>query len=373
MKYSILIFILCVLVGGTSCNDTVEPSENYMILNEVNYIQKFPYTFEISPSPIEDWDIIGLKYFAIKDTLLIVSTTERDALWAFYSLKTHKHLDSFLKIGNGPYEFTTSPNLYETTFYQIDNTLYAGIYDFNKGTVYKMNISESLKTNELSMSVLQDSIPNTLFNFAIINDSTYFCKELADNVTRQKRYILISNKKKSVPLNLSLLNKSRIREREDINILSTIIQLNKTRDKIVEIPIGLNQINLYSIKGNFGKTICVGKHMDNIDKIQNKTRWNRLYTYADVRAYADFFAALYINEEEKTYQTERKKKPTIQFFDWNGNPLFELKTDKHITSFDIDLNSKILYLLDQKEDLFYNYDIKGIIENFNLNNEAESK
>lgn len=127
------------------------------------------------------------------------------------------------------------------------------------------------------------------------------------------------------------------------------------------MPIGLNHINIYSLDGRFQKSLCLGKNLDNIDKIQEKKRAVRLYTFADLRLFDDFFAVLHINEEEAMYQTNRQKKPTIMLFDYNAKPLMEIKLNHHITSFDVDFRKGELYTFDVHSDEFYKYDINDVL------------
>ncbi len=127
---------------------------------------------------------------------------------------------------------------------------------------------------------------------------------------------------------------------------------------MVEIPIGLNYINIYSLDGSFGRTICIGKELFNIGKIQDLNRVKRVYTFSDIRLFDDFFGVVHVDEERINYFGERKKTPRILFFDWDGNPLAELVSDHHITSFDIDFTRGELYTLDLYSDEFYKYDIK---------------
>ncbi|WP_106831121.1 TolB-like 6-bladed beta-propeller domain-containing protein [Parabacteroides pacaensis] len=356
----------CILIGlvifllGSGCNENSSPSANYMTLDSVQYVEKFPKSITLFDKlPIKE-EIIGLSNFIICDSLLIAYVRDNEGFWSFYSLNDFKCLGQFLSVGNGPNEFTQPTSVINATFFKEGGQLYAGIYDFYKGKVYKMNIGESLKNKQLSISLINDSIPPTLFNFALIDSTTFFCKKITNDQTQQIRYIL-KDGKEYTPDYLAKLNQASIHLNEDINILSTIDQLNNELNLMVEIPIGLNQINLYSLKDTWGKIICVGNKLDNIKEIQSISKWERKYTYAYLRVFKKFFAALYFNEEEKQYQIKRTKLPVIQLFDWKGNPLIELKLNSFITSFDIDFINGYLYTFDYQTDELYKYDIKGIL------------
>ena len=56
--------------------------------------------------------------------------------------------------------------------------------------IFKLNIDKSLNTNKLDISILNDSLTAFLFNFMMIENDKYFCKEVQNNETKQIRYII---------------------------------------------------------------------------------------------------------------------------------------------------------------------------------------
>ena len=357
MKYFIIVSLSIIFFIG--CNSS--SSNNYMILDDVKYVSEFPITFSLTNNIDVNLGIIGIRNFCIIDSLLICSTISSDRLWSFFSLPSYNILGKFLLRGNGPFEFVQTPAVdNKTTFFKKNDLLFAMIYDFQKGNIYEMNITESIKTNQLSISLIDDSLSPFLFGMIRLDSTTFFCKEANHNHTQQIRYIhgVVDD---AVPSVLQKLNQASIRYKEDINILSTSTKMNPINNLIIEMPIGLNYINLYSLDGAFGKTICVGNKVDNIDKIQDTGRWERIYTFADLRVFDNFWGVLYINEEEGTYQQGREKKPSILLFDWGGKPLAKLNLNQFITSFDIDFSDRSLYAFDLLSEKFYKYDIKDIL------------
>jgi hypothetical protein len=197
-----------------------------------------------------------------------------------------------------------------------------------------------------------------MFNFVVIDSATFLCREIDGTQTRQTRFLLHNGQRTTVPL-LEKLNQACIRNRADFNILSTAIKRNWHNNRVVEAPISLNCINIYSPDGSFGKTVCIGNKPDNIGRIQDS---NRKYTFAHLHLFSEFWGVVYINENFNTYLTERKKHPSILLFDWNGEPLAKLKLNGFITSFDIDFINGYLYTLDLYTDVFCKYDIRDILK-----------
>lgn len=334
---------------------------NFMIFDNVEYVTEFPQSFNLSKKTIPNIDVIGITNFAIYDFNIIFSTKKTDSLWSVFTLPEYEYRGSLLSKGNGPFEFVQSPRVSsKTKLFKENDELFAGIYDFQKGRVFKLNIDKSLNTNKLDISILNDSLNAFLFNFMMIDNDVFLCKEVQNNETQQVRHLMEGNQK-SIPPVFEKLNQATIKEGEDINMLSTITKMNYDNDIIVEMPIGLNYINMYTLDRTFAKTVCIGNKLDNIEKIQNKSMFDRIYTFADLRIFDNFWGVIQIDEDEKTYQLGRKKLPVICLFDWVGDPIAELKLDHFITSFDIDLENSTLYTFDAHSDEFYKYDVKEMI------------
>lgn len=82
-----------------------------------------------------------------------------------------------------------------------------------------------------------------------------------------------------------------------------------------------------------------------------------------LNAYPEFFGALYLNDTDVDYQQGKSADPAIQLFDWNGTPLAEIRTDRKITVYDIDLINGVLYTLNHDTEEIFRYDIREILEN----------
>lgn len=362
MKIEIVsVFSLFTILFIISCNNSSSIMSESMTFTDVNYVNNFPEVISIEDSREPALDVIGVRSFTIYDSLLILSTVNEKGLWSFFSLNTQKHLGDFLSRGQGPFEFIWPPSVSNYVNFTNRGGINAHIYDSQTGRLLNFDIGESLKNKELNLSVEKDSLPLFLFNFVMLEDSLFLCKEVNTEQTQQIRYI-ITTSTKIIPEIFQPLNRATLREGEDINILSTITKLSPENNKIVEMPIGLNYLNIYSLDDSFAKTICLGKKLDDINKIQDKKRWERLYTFADLRIYRDFFGVVYINEEEKIYQTARARLPSILLFNWEGEALCEIKPGHFITSFDIDFINGELYTLDIHSDEFYKYNIREILK-----------
>lgn len=364
VKY-VFIVILSVIIGMSSCVHEFISSK-FMVFDSVNYVNKFPYTINLKDSKVPEFDIIGINDFCIVDSIILFSHRGSDSLWSVFSLPDYKLLGRCFTKGNGPGEFIQAPRVaFKTDFFQKEGQLFANIYDFQTGKVVQSNISASLIHHKNEVSVLCDSLPSGLFSFISVSDSVFFCKEISPDFTKQCRF-MAGKSAGVIPYTVQNLNKAEVDDSKDINIISTIAKMNRINERIVEMPIGLNYINIYSLKGDVSKTVCIGDKLDNISDIEDQNEWSRLYTYADLRLYDDFWGVVSIMEDMKTFQTSRKKHPSILLFNWEGDPLIELKLTKFINSFDIDIKNKILYVFDVYNDKMFSYDISEALEKISI-------
>jgi len=333
-------------------------SNNGLVFAPVLYVKGFPKEVQLAGRESVDPDVIGIKNFAIHDSIIVFSTAGSEHLWFFNALPNLDPLGSFLKTGHGPFEFAWTVSVgNEASFKKENGSLYGYIYDFQRGKLLKMNVSKSIKNRELDVSVFKDALPPFLFDFALLDDSTYYGKEINNEETAQMRFIE-KNGVRTQPDFLQKLNDNFISKGEDFNILSTISKFSPANGRLVEMPVGLNFINIFSLDGSFARTICPGAKVDNIEKIERTKREDRNYTFADLRLFDRFFGVVQIDE----YRTGRKKLPDILLFDWDGNPLARWKLDHHITMFDIDMLNGHLYTFDVHSDEFFRYDVKELLK-----------
>ncbi len=362
-----IIFKILLSVYLLGCQDSSSDKNIYMALNHVEHVIEFPIQFTLENKTTPSIDIIGIRNFIISHDKIIFSTTNQNGSWSILSLPDYHYFGKFLNQGDGPLEFMQLPSAgSNTTLIKEKEQLVAYLYDFQKGRLMKFNIDESIKSDSSKISVLNDSLPQFLFGVTMIDSAKFLGKKLDNLETQQIRFTYDGKDEITSPI-MERLNMASISLGEDFNILSTITKYSKRHNRIVEMPIRLNYINLYSLDEKFEKTICIGNELFNISNIEKKKRWERIYAFSDLRLFDDFFGVVFINEIDFTYELYRYKIPSILLFDWDGNPLAELKLKNHVTSFDIDFVNKDLYTFDVHSDEFFKYDIGDILSKLKSN------
>ncbi|MDR0836431.1 MAG: hypothetical protein LBN11_07640, partial [Tannerella sp.] len=238
MKNNSALIVLFLLTIGlfVGCK---EESSNYMVLNTIQYVENFPQTFSLDNGVeidvIETLNTIGIKDFMIYDSLLVCATTDKEGFWSFFTLPDYRFLGKFITRGQGPYEFFSFPYVGSGAyFFKEKEELFSIVYH-EKGRLYKMNVDESIKNNKLSIYTINNTLPPSLFNFVVIDSTTFFNKEINNRRTQQIRYMSV-NGEKNIPPHFEKLNLAKIREGEDFNILSTITKYDFIRKRFVEMP-----------------------------------------------------------------------------------------------------------------------------------------
>lgn len=328
---------------SNSCSFERETNET-MAFSNVKYIEDFPKNYELSGTK-QDVGVIGITDFCIKDSLILFSTQMNDSLWVIKSLPHFANLGGYIRVGNGPGEFIFAPFVSGTSYYMEGNDLCTDIYDFQKGLLYTMNVSKTIKKKSAQIEMQKDSVPRQMFPLIKIGKSKYFCRDIAADGTIQNRFIL-TNGVRSTNMLLDYLNKTTLKRTEDVNVISAHIK--SFRNTIVEAPIYLNFINLYKLDGTFAESLCIGSNIVGASNVVAQEEEARIKTFLDLRLYDSFFATL---------MKESDTKVNVLLFDWQGEPIMRLGINHFADSFDFDLKNKCLYAYNSDTEDFYKYDL----------------
>ncbi|MBQ9883021.1 MAG: hypothetical protein Q4D30_03515 [Bacteroidales bacterium] len=360
-----LVIVLFCMTFLLSCSkNNPSPSENYMILGDVEYVKDFPIQADLGNAEESGYDVIGILNFQVCDTMLMVSLKgETAGFWQFYSLKKKNLIGRMLGVGQGPNEFLMpvySENQY--TIKKEANKWYATIYDNMKGGIYRLDISGTLQGENLLLQKVNSELAGGLISVKELEDGSFICRELAEQMTKQNRYVL-KNGEKVVPETLNMLNMSEVVDGDggfyDMNLISSSIRVHD--NLIVEVPVYLNYINLYSLDGSVGKTICTDSSLSSISSLLAQNNTARKRTYTAVQTFDDFFGvcAYYHTAEEEKLNAELFSQ--IQLFSYEGKPLASFRLKRQVSAFDIDFANGDLYVLSSSTDEFVKYDINELL------------
>jgi hypothetical protein len=156
-----------------------------------------------------------------------------------------------------------------------------------------------------------------------------------------------------------------VEKQENANVLAKVTSYNHDTDMFVEAMVYMNQINIYSKDGKSGKIICVGDKLDDAADIEYEDFRNRCDTYESVTTFKLGFGAIFAGKTSSEMQEPGNQTTEIQFFDWDGNPIYKAHLAFIAKSFDIDFNSNTLYAINKTEDTIVALDATNIAKAYN--------
>lgn len=355
-RFITFVVIVCAMTG---CR---QRPASYMAFDDVTYVHSVKNSIKLEHGETVEIDKIGIQDIFISDSLMFISTPDAEGLISVYELPDMEYCGKFFCKGNGPGELLNAPFFGNVKVLDTESGRTMLIGD-GKGKMLRWDISAPFLGRNHDIAVYRDSIPLDSFYSIYINDSTIMCRNISGDGGGQERYLLVDGKRKVVPA-METLNMAEIPAKDDgylFNILSSFSAYDAKRDIVVEASMMLNTINVYSLDGTFEKTICLGKSLDNIADICHSGLRGLRQTFVRLRLYDDFFAVMYSGGKQISQDDREQPAPKIYIFDWECNPLGELKLAKRASVFDIDLQNGELYTLDRSEEIVRKYDIKDVI------------
>lgn len=331
---------------------------------DVEYVKDFPVTYDVKNGSVVETGRIGLQDIMLcgNDTMLI-STQNSGGYITAMNLDDRTMSAGFFRQGNGPGELLYAPffsSVSKTS--QGDGT--ALILGDGKGNMLKWRLDGLFRDTQPDVEVISDSLAAGMFYTLYVNDSTYICRTLSGDSSRQIRY-LQSGTERITTKSMEKLNGRSIPVKRDgylFNILSSFSRYNASKDIVIEASLMLNTIDLYSLHGDFEKTVCLGEKADDIDRICSEGPENLKETFTRLILQDDFFAVMYKGGLQFPGPGRKSPDPKIYLFGYDGSPKAELVMHEGASVFDIDADGGFLYTLDRERELIRRYDISEALE-----------
>lgn len=326
MKKYIFLLLLPLLF---SCSEEAEPV--YMKCGTVEYVDEFPKTLDIKEADLKQLniDLSGCVDFFLADNLLICKFTEQDYFWHVYSLKDLSMVGKLLRKGHGRHETMFVPG---SEFVNISDSAVTCDFLSDENDFLRCNLTKSIATGQLCVDEINTGAKlDDASYISALKDSAYFV--INYNGLGRRREILKGGHAKEIG-NIGNLNKVQVSE--DANTIAFVTYVNKQKGMVAEAMLCLNQINLYSLldSAHQNKTICLGKELMNVSKIDNMSRRKRKWTLSKVKSYSDYFAVLYQNATERElYDSDRES--FLLVFKWDGTPVLKIRIPFMASSFGI--------------------------------------
>ncbi len=330
-------------------------------IGKPEFIKGFPVTVS-NLQKIESFncDEIGIQKVKVLDSSLIIT---RSNIWAIYSLDGNKKYGECLRLGNGPGEFAPYlPDINWCHLFTENDSLFLYAPDIQKGYVWGYNISEILAgIKRTPHSVVNSDTITSAMPAIVCGRDKIIVYQPEYNYTKIQRMLYEGDTLRQMPVTKGI-DGITLSGQADMNILSRITCYNAAADRFVEAMVFLNQINIISGDGTEGKTICVGKRLDDISNLEEMDYFELRRGYITASAWDKGFGAIYSGVTGLESQQHPSSNTQIQFFDWEGNPKCLVELPRDILSVDIDFASNIMYAIDRQNDKLIAYDATEIIQ-----------
>lgn len=329
--------------------------ESTIFLNRPTRTIAFNNTVELHGELI-NIEVLGASNLHIIDTFLLFQTPKLDQYYAIYTLNKFTNCGHFINKGQGPNDFSTCL----TPIHKIEEDVSVLFYDYNSNDIISMNLSETVKRQHETLSKTPIKIKdiNNIYQIYPINKIDYFVNFLdIDNLNQH--YAIWNDENKKLLKNDIVLNSQNI-SIDNSYLLATYCRYNEKKKIYVSAMNFVDQINFHSIESN-EKSFCISisDHITDIKDIEKIEMPEKIEYYTDLRSSDSYLFALYANQSRKDWAVNQRP-AKIQVFDWEGNPILEIKTKEKIIRFDIDANNNKVYGITEAEEL-YCYDLADFI------------
>jgi|GEM_PF-2045670 len=314
------------------------------------------YTIVGQHVPVDNFG--GTNVFVV-DTLLLFPTPQLDTLYSIVSANTYKHLGNYVSKGNGPNEFINT--LPPISIYKKSGDLYTSLHDPYKKELIGWNLTETISKQ---VPVFEDvtkfsSLDGThaIYRIHPLDEEAFFLDYLDFDGLNQHYAVYHIPSEKIVDDRAALI--SGITERGNSYLLATSTSFSLANRKYVSGMGFIDQLNIYDLAHpEESKALTIHKKRIGMKEVERTPMPEKMEYYVDVRSDSERIYALYANQNRKDWAVNETP-AVIQVFDWDGNPICELKTKEKIVYFDVDENRRKLYGLTIEEDL-YVYDLGEI-------------
>jgi len=290
----------------------------------------------------------------IIDTLLLAQHRYRHPAYHMdiYSLNNLTHRKSILRRGRGPDEvlFTDYAGQYE----KIKDEIWMYFFDLNTARFLKINLTQSIQSGGDIIELISQIDPEKSPYFIIDNDTFIYS-------TYNRNDQSISLMKNDISWRNQVVYKNIYKEMapNDYYKLRYSLLYNKKEKKVCLTPSYIDQIQIIDLEGNNDMVLSTVKS-NNWETIRQEDVLSATVFYTSTRITDDFIFALYQNQ--KVMELESAPKETeIHIFNWSGDAIASIRLADYITSFDVDMKNKILYGLNNLEQV-YAYDISSCLD-----------
>lgn len=341
------LFILSVLIAFfCGCK------ENGSFIGKSRYDVKFSQEY-LFPSGEPLCEVYGGGNLHLIDTLLLIEHIYENPShhWDVYNVNDMKHLRSILRHGRGPNEVLLTH--YAGQYERIDGDIWMFFMDPATDRFLRVNLSESIRSG-YDVVELVTSIDYVNAPFFKIDDDTYlYCQQ---NNNEGYTSLMIGDNSWKNPV----MEKKVYQGVETGNLykLGNSFFYNQANNKVCAFPLYVNHFQIVDLEGNNDLIISTADS-DDWRLIEQRDFEDLSVFYSSKRITDDYIFALYFNKKISEWD-KVVEESEIHIFNWSGEGVARLRFKNNIVTFAVDMKNKVLYALNNLEQLTA-YDISPYI------------
>lgn len=341
LKIKMLFWAITILVIA-SCNSQYCPSlDRIEMVGEIDFQTVFLSDCKSKDVSLGLLGITGVRYC---DSLLVVTTSGEEKFVHLFGRQEFNCLGNFFAKGRGPNELPFPLYGSELSLGEEAGSCMMRFVDQYTRRFLEMNISESIEEGAPVLQEYALELKDELFTSLPLDGSSCYMKRMANNGTALERYVWKRPNIEYMSKAMNELNSYRVDKNDgySINLLSAIVGYDRGRKLIVEAMSLLNIINVYSVDGKEGFTLCYGQSMPDVRTLAKSSPMLKTY-HAGISLCKDYFSVMYIDERDNGTRKE------IHGYSWDGRPLFRIPIPSDIIRYDMDGETGSLLLVDDED------------------------
>lgn len=327
-------------------------NQNSYVCENVKYITEFQKEIELPLKNPEKICLNGCLDIFNVDSLLICKMQGGDYFWKVYNLNNNGFLGSLLRKGHAENEFIEMPVSEKSVV--TDSALYCDFWNYYAKEWISCNLTASLaKKSLVCTSKRKVRSEDEFHKLFMLSDSSFFGMRNNHSFGNVRGILHEGNFEE---LN-NIGNLNTLTAKQDLNLLSANLCVNTQREMVAEAMLRLNQINLYSLRNTESVTLCMDENLQDVVDVESMPEKLRKKYFGSIRAYKDYFVALYYDSKLVDFFTGNSKSTYLLFFGWNGLPLQKIKVQFLVTNFFIYNNQLYLFSTQEEKEMLYKYDL----------------
>jgi hypothetical protein len=319
-------------------------------------------------------DDYNVEYINVIDTFLLAKLRSGDYIFSLYNIKTGKKITEIAFRGNGPNEFPISLSF--TGQYEKENgSIYFWARALSTNKLYKINITESIKQNRTIINDEYKYSPICFFDNVFFIDSANLIGRTSNLSPHINRLLIYNPTNDKIVKTVEPFPKVKNTYSDNLNFIfyrynslyNSSLGLKPDRSKIVSAMNMFNRIDIFDISGNLLNSYIdkntlsddlikeyLSAKQNNVDKVNIKLYYQGIYA-------SNSF--IYVVYQNRLYYDYNQSIPVyIRIFNWNADPICEIKVPDYLQYISIDEKNEMMYgsaVIDEK---IFKYDISSILD-----------